>query len=467
MIRFVFGLLMALSLQPALAQDKPLLYSVDDLPQTLMSNPGAQINFTGHIGIPLFSQIHLSGGSTGVTLHDIFRADGSDINVRIREAMHNLDNTDYFSVNQQLEIISLGWKLDKKNYLSTGIYQELDLFSYFPKDPAILVNEGNSKYLDESFYFDDFSLTAEIMTVYHLGINHKFDKRLTVGARAKLYSSIFNAESTGNTGKFTTSTTPGGRNVYNHKVEDLNILINTAGFAPLKEEEGMTVEEAAAELLSRSFFGGNVGFGLDLGFSYIVDEQFIVSGSVQDIGAVFQREEVENYRYFGAYETNGIEPLFPKGGSKPYWDIFEDEVNENLQDKTTNETYSTWRPVKANMGIQFGFGPAFLPCDYLTVKKVRYMNLIGMQLNGVKRPKGFVTRFTTYWDRKINENHRFKVGYSLDDYSLTNIGLMYTATFNKFNVYLAVNNLLAFPNLAKANSASLQLGMQFVFNDKN
>jgi hypothetical protein len=95
------------------------------------------------------------------------------------------------------------------------------------------------------------------------------------------------------------------------------------------------------------------------------------------------------------------------------------------------------------------------------------MNLIGMQLNGVKRPKGFVTRFTTYWDRKINENHRFKVGYSLDDYSLTNIGLMYTATFNKFNVYLAVNNLLAFPNLAKANSASLQLGMQFVFNEKN
>ena len=30
------------------AQNKPLLFNVDDLPQTLMSNPGAQINFTGH-----------------------------------------------------------------------------------------------------------------------------------------------------------------------------------------------------------------------------------------------------------------------------------------------------------------------------------------------------------------------------------------------------------------------------------
>ena len=467
MIRLLCCLISIVIIKSAFAQDKPLLYNVDDLPQTLMTNPGAQINFTGHVGIPFFSQIHLSAGSTGVTLHDIFRDDGANINMRIRQAMQKMDNTDYFSVNQQLEVLSLGWKLDKKNYLSTGIYQELDVFSYFPKDPAILVNEGNSNYLDESFYFDDLSLTAEIMTVYHLGINHKFDKRLTVGARAKLYSSIFNVESTGNTGRFITRTTPNGENYYNHEVENLDILVNTAGFAPLKEDEDMTVEEATAELLSRSFFGGNVGFGLDLGFSYIVDEQFIVSGSVQDVGVIFQRTEVENYRYFGAYETSGIKPLFPESGSRPYWDEFEKEVDENLQDKTTNESYSTWRPVKANLGIQFGFGQAFLPCNYLTVKKVRYMNLIGMQLNGVRRPKGFVTRFTTYWDRKINEKHRVKVGYSIDDYSFTNIGLMYTATFKKFNVYLAVNNFLAFPNLAKANNASLQLGMQFVFNREN
>ncbi|WP_286760966.1 DUF5723 family protein [Salegentibacter sp. UBA1130] len=451
------------------AQNKPLLFNVDDLPQTLMSNPGAQINFTGHIGIPFFSQIHLSAGSTGADLYDVFANDGTNINTRIQETMRNMDSRDYFSINQQLEIFSMGWKIDKKNYLSTGIYQEMDVFSYFPKDPAILANEGNNDYLNEPFYFDDVSFTGEIMTVYHLGINHKFDNRLTVGARAKLYSSIFNAESTGNTGRFTTYTTPDGRNVYNHEVVDMNVLINTSGFAPLKEEEGMTVEQATAELLSRSFFGGNVGFGLDLGLSYILHEQFILSGSVQDLGAVFQRKDVENYRYFGSYETSGIEPLFPELDANeealPYWDDFEDEVDRNLRDETTNQSYTTWRPIKANFAMEYGFGPAFLPCHYLSVKKVRYMNLLGMQLSGVKRPKGFVYAFTTYWDRKINENQRLKVSYSLDDYSLTNIGLMYTRTFNKFNVYLAANNLLAFPNLAKAHSASLQLGMQLIFND--
>ncbi|MBZ9728457.1 DUF5723 family protein [Salegentibacter sp. JZCK2] len=452
------------------AQNKPLLFNVDDLPQTLMSNPGAQINFTGHIGIPLFSQIHLSAGTTGVDLYDIFADDGTNINTRIQETMRSMDARDYFAINQQLEIISLGWKLDRKNYLSMGIYQEMDLFAYFPKGPAILVNEGNNDYLNEPFYFDDVSFTGEILTVYHLGINHKFDRRLTVGARAKFYSGVFNAESTGNSGRFTTYTTPNGRNVYKHEVVDLNVLVNTSGFASLREEEEvMTVEQATAELLSRSFFGGNVGFGLDLGLSYILDEQFILSGSVQDLGAVFQRKDVENYRYFGAYETSGLEPLFPdldeNDEAIPYWDIFEDEVDRNLRDQTTYESYTTWRPIKANFAMEYGFGPGFLPCHYLSDKEVRYMNLLGMQLSGVKRPKGFVYALTAYYDRKINENQRFKLTYTLDDYSLTNIGLMYTKTFNKFNVYLAVNNVLAYPDLAKAHSASIQLGMQLVFND--
>ncbi|MGB8375053.1 MAG: DUF5723 family protein, partial [Salegentibacter sp.] len=57
------------------AQIKPLLYNVDDLPQTLRSNPGAEIKFKGHIGIPFLSGIHFNAGFTGVSVYDIFRND--------------------------------------------------------------------------------------------------------------------------------------------------------------------------------------------------------------------------------------------------------------------------------------------------------------------------------------------------------------------------------------------------------
>ena len=350
------------------AQNKPLLYNVDDLPQSLMLNPGTQIDFIGHVGLPFLSQIHFSAGTSGVSLHDIFRNDGTNINTRIREAMHSMTSYDHFTANEQVEIISLGWKLDKRNYLSTGIYQELDFFSYFPKDLAILVNEGNANYINDTFDFSQAAFTGEILTVYHLGLNHKFDEQLTVGVRGKLYSGIFNVESTSNTGTFSTITTPQGPNKYRHIVENMDVLVNTSGFASVKD---MNVQNATAELLKRSFFGGNVGLGLDLGLSYVVTEQFVASASVQDIGLMFQRDDVESYHYYGSYQTDGLEPLFPDSGSTiPYWDDFENQVKRNLVDKTYNEVYSTCRPEELNLYKEYGFGQAYLPRNYLTLNKV-------------------------------------------------------------------------------------------------
>ncbi|HKJ48425.1 MAG TPA: hypothetical protein VJ973_05015, partial [Christiangramia sp.] len=68
-------------------QNRPLLYNVDDLPQSLLQNPGARIDFIRHFGVPFFSQIHLSAGSTGVTAYDVFADDGTDVNQRVRNVM--------------------------------------------------------------------------------------------------------------------------------------------------------------------------------------------------------------------------------------------------------------------------------------------------------------------------------------------------------------------------------------------
>ncbi|MFD1096828.1 DUF5723 family protein [Salegentibacter chungangensis] len=466
-MRYWIAVIFTCFLTGASAQHKPLLYNVDNLPQTLRGNPGAQIKFNSHIGIPFFSQISLSAGSSGVTLFDIFNDENDNVNLRVREAIRNMTFKDHFSVNEQWEIASLGWRLDNRSYLSAGIYQELDAFSYFPKDLALLMNEGNSNYINQSFDFSQVAFTAEVMTVYHIGLNFRWDNDLTVGGRVKFYSGIFNVESTGNTGEFVTVETPEGPNVYRHFARNIDVLIQTSGFASLKNEEGMSVQEATADLLGRSFFGGNLGIGVDLGFTYEVNEQFKVTGAVRDLGVMFQQQDVESYHYYGDYQTDGLEPLFPELDENdeaiPYWDIFEDEVNANLRDDTFNKPYRTWRPFKLVASAEYGFGRKLFPCNYRLVSKLRYSNLAGMQLSSVNRPQGMVYAMTAYYDRKISEKQRVRLAYTLDDYSFKNIGLMYTSTFNKFNVYLAANNLLALPNLAKANSFSMQLGMQLIF----
>jgi len=77
-------------------QNRPLLYNVDDLPQSLIQNPGARIDFTRHIGVPFFSQIHLFAGSTGVTAHDVFSDENQNVNDRVRGIMNRITAGDFF-----------------------------------------------------------------------------------------------------------------------------------------------------------------------------------------------------------------------------------------------------------------------------------------------------------------------------------------------------------------------------------
>jgi len=468
-MRKIALVLFVLTATAGFGQNRPLLYNVDDLPQSLLQNPGARIDFTRHIGIPFFSQIHLFAGSTGVTAYDVFSDADTDVNQRVQKIMNTITAGDFFSVNEQIEILSLGWKMGDRGYFSTGIYQELDMFAYFPKDPAILAFEGNADYINQDFEFSDVNFTGEVLTVYHAGFNYKVDRKLTVGGRFKLYSGIFNAESTNNEGVFRTLRTPDGPNFYRHEVSGLDVTVNTSGYASLQDEEGMTVDKAVAELLSRSFFGQNVGVGVDLGFNYRVTDQFSVNASIQDLGVMFHQKDVENSNYFGSFQTNGLEPLFPElDGNEstiPYWDVFEERLDANLQDETTNNEYTTWRPLKFNASFEFGTGKSILPCDYLISKRPRFMNLFGMLISGVNRPKGPTYGVTAYWDRKVNDNLRFRLAYGVDEYSITKFGAMVSSRFKNFNIYLAANDIIGYTNLAKANSASLQLGLQFIFKD--
>lgn len=448
-------------------QNKQLLYNVNSLPQTLMVNPGANVEFDKHIGVPFLSGFSLAVGSSGVNVYDVFEDSPGEINNRITGLMSRLTHRDYFTAHQQWEIISLGWRLNSDNYLSAGLYQEMDMFSYFPKDPAILAREGNSEYIGVPFDFSHVSFTGEFLAVYHIGLNRKLNRELTVGARLKFYSGIFNVESTDNTGEFITVETPGGPNYYRHFINDLNVVVNTSGFASLQDNNN-TVDEAATDLLGRAFFGGNIGLGIDAGGTYKIRDNLEVSGSIQDLGLMWQREDVENYTYRGSYQTDGIEPLFPEvppdGQTFRYWDEWEDEIDRNLVDETLEEPYVTLRPFKLNGAIEFGFGQTIFPCDYRVEGRRTNHSRLGLHLFGIKRPKDFKFALSTYYDRQLNDNLRMKVSYTIDDYSFTNVGFLLSTRFKGFNFYIAADNLIGYFNLAKSNYQSVQLGFQFVIN---
>ena len=75
-MRGIASILMIICGVLAQSQNKQLLYGVDDLPQSLLLNPGTAISFEKHIGVPFLSGTYVSAGSSGVSVHDIFREGG-------------------------------------------------------------------------------------------------------------------------------------------------------------------------------------------------------------------------------------------------------------------------------------------------------------------------------------------------------------------------------------------------------
>lgn len=452
------------------AQNKQLLYNVEDLPQTLMSNPGSVISFNKHIGIPLLSGFSLEAGSSGVSAYDIFGEDG-DINIAISNAINELTEKDYFTVNQQLEVLSFGWQSQRSQvYYSGGLYQETDAIVYFPSDLATLAYRGNADFINVPFQFSDLSFTAEALTVYHFGANKRINDKWQVGVRAKIYMSIANVNSTNNRGDFRTNTTPDGPNFYTHRIRNASLQANTSGLSFLYDDEQ---EFQSSDIVSNAFWSANKGLGADLGFTYFINDNWTATGSLIDVGFINHKKNVRSYSAAANFETNGIELEFPAllqgETTTEYWQILQDEFEDDVVlNDSIRSSYVTTRPLKVNASLQYAFGEdrGGDDCNCRGSLSRFYKNKVGAHIYSIKRPQGFQTALTGYYDRTWSSFLRTRLSYTIDKRSVKNVGLLMSTNINKFNLYLAADNLLNFSDLSKARGASLQLGMQLVFDSK-
>jgi hypothetical protein len=470
MKNFLF-IYLAFGLSVVVCQNKQLLYNWEVTPQTLMLNPGSHVSSQFHAGIPLASQFHFNAGSSGVSVFDVFADDGVDINAKISNTISKLSSRDFFTVNQQLDVLNFGWlsKGMEPVYFSGGMYQELDVIAYFPKDIAVLAWEGNREYIGKAYDFNDVSARADLLTVYHFGVNKQVSKKLTAGVRLKLYSSLISVSSTRNKGAFKTSIREGSANVYEHTITDLDVEVKTSGFISL---DALEQSQVSKKLLGRALLGGNLGIGLDAGMTYQFDNQLSLTASVLDLGAIFHTNDTELYKAKGDYTLDGIELIFPElvNGEPaiPYYDNLEDDIAREIPVDTLNTGYTQLRPTKINAGLHYDFGrfvgdKGGCNCKNSGTKQKR-VSQAGVQYFSIFRPRGLQFAGTLYYTRRFGKTLSIKTTYTIDSYSAKNVGAGLFLNLGGVNLFLAADNLLQMSNLAKANSVSLQVGLNYILN---
>ncbi len=458
MKKIIFFLLIFVA-KNIVAQNKQVLYDFAELPQTLLLNPAFDSNYKFHVGVPLMSQLSVDFGSSSLVLTDLFALDHRNINTKISEVINSLSSRDFLKMNTQIEVLNAGFRLNDKTYLSFGFYEEIDAIGYYPKDFFVLFSEGNHPHLNRSFSASQIMYSLDVFGVLHAGISRKMNEKFTVGGRLKIYSSSLNLESKNNTGTLTTI--EGSNNLYTHYFNNVNVNLRTSGLVNSETNEFI---EDGNSYLKNTFFGSNMGLGIDVGFIYKISDQLEVSASILDFGYIKHSTNVKNTKTEGNFIFEGVDFTYDSSSNINYWEQLDQRIRDELPTKANTDSYVSWQTTKFNAALKYSFGEQRSKYCYQNTYKDFYTDAFGVHLYSEFRPLSPLLALTAFYQKSLSNKIHAKVTYTVDDYSLANIGAGFSVQLGKVNLYGMLDNILEYTNLSSANRVSLQMGINVIFN---
>ncbi len=459
----------------AASQNMQVLYDFDQLPQTLMLNPGAVVDYDKHLGVPLLSNVYAMGGSSSrdVTYKNL--SEGTDSSGDVIRNLHDLglNDDEIFLFHQQIEVLNAGFRLKNPTYyLSFGMYQHTDGFSSYPEDFGDLFFNGDDQdqngvpEFGEDFTADHVNTVFELVGVFHVGISKKVNEKLNIGARLKVLSGSLGLETTNNSGIYNLGLDPLTNQPYVHNFEDIRVRLNTSGILDsfdLSNDVG-----SPAELIAGMFFvNGNLGAAIDLGFTYQQSDELTFSASLLDLGIMSFEDKLTTIDFEDA-QIASDEYYDPNGDELDYWRA--KYLSDELPLITGENSFSYFRSPKLNAAVRydrrrkvkqdeqaFRNVRADLSSDYL-------LSSYGLQVYTEFRPKYPIWAVTGFYSREINKFLSMKATYTVDKFSYYNIGFGLSTHYKSFNLYATADNLVALASIKNSNYQSFQFGMNFIFN---
>ena len=165
----------------------------------------------------------------------------------------------------------------------------------------------------------------------------------------------------------------------------------------------------------------------------------------------------------GDFVFEGADFLFINSSGN-YWSEIYNRFKKEVPITENQESYISWRPTKINAALKYSFGERRSKVCYDNSYKEFYRDAIGVQLFNVFRPLSLQLALTGFYQKLLTDKIHAKITYTIDDFSYTNIGAGLSAEFGKVNFYGMFDNILSYRNLSSANSLSLQLGINLIFN---
>lgn len=434
------------------AQTNMVFYPIENQNNSLGFNPAfltTQRNYS-------FSIFPLSGMNVGYNNQLVIKdmvtniLKGNQTNDDFREVFNSMLKLDLFYQRMETNLLSFGFnsgfgsfdfRIKENMQIMTNLKGEFSDFLTSNSSQAVLVNNPQI-----------FPALALHYREYSLGFAREIIKeKLTLGLRAKLYI-----------GKLSVKSDVQGQVVQNSDDKYLlqinNPLYISFPIHIVQNADGSLKSVEPSDDFSVGSYltnSKNMGVGVDIGLTYKINPDFVLSASVLDLGKINWKSNLNQMTFDGKYQfpqnyiVSDVNGVLIRNA-----DFTADKVNfEELYKVTIAKSpYSTWMPITIYSGLKYKANPNLSLNILNRLVTTKNMNFNSTSITGVYN---------------VKKNLAITSGYSIIGKSYNNIPFAIQYTSEAGQYFIGTDNLLSFmvPSLAQFSGATFGMCL-FLFRSK-
>jgi hypothetical protein len=451
----------------ASAQQDLTLYHMRYVPQSSFTNAAFTPEAKVYVGIPAISGIYFGATNSGFKWKDLVKyeqvADSFNLKLDVPGALGKMNEKNLLSQELRIDLLNLGFKIGN-NHIAFNVSSRQKFSFAYTRDMFALLFVGNgltpaesqATYGTENYGFlgetADLSGTGLNFTQFtEIGVKYSrtfLDKKLSVGLRPKVLLGSINLQT---------------------KRTDLTLSTDAETFA-LSSNGGYEINtnfpaglipDSGSIAYNPISLGNNIGFGIDLGMTYLLSDKFEISAAINDLGFISWKGNPKNYN------ANDFQIDF-KGISG-----FEDDLlnNQNATGQTAEDSVAnqlnqlrdtllaaftpdtTFNPYSTGIGAKFNLG-----ARYAFTKR----QSVAVLLSGQMIARQFKPAVSLSYNFRLYKWLGATAAYNTYNGSYTNLGV--GLSFNIFPVqfHFITDNIFAL-SPASTRYVHARFGMNLVF----
>jgi len=452
-------------------QQNNSIYFLNNVQQSSQLNPSISNNCKFSIGgiiMPVTGQIlppiYFNYGNNGFAYKNIiYPGEGlqSDSLVTVfsnlsdaTQFMNQLRKTNYLAFESNIDIIQATLNFRNQAF-SFSITDKIITRFYYGEDFMRFLYELNGKNLlgtNANFTLGyDFNYYRE----YAFGYQRDINEKLSIGAKAKVLFGKANIYTENNSFQWRTDAID--YTYYFNTDLKINYSIPAFTLDNLYYSDSLhsfVIEDSVADVDmfdAIDYFTNNEnrGLGLDLGATYILNNQFTFYGSIIDLGFIKWKTNSNTLTNNGDFIFSGIDvSRVLNSDSLSFQDILMDTIFHSTEVKFNNTAYSKFLPTKIYLGS-----------TYTLNEKIAFGILVRGEIFQRKLHSSLTLSSNFYLSRKFQT----AVTYSILNNSFLNFGLGFIYNTGPFQFYIVNDNItgMIFPQTAR--NINFRFGINWVF----